>query len=76
MLDHALSLLKGAPDTELFYMQHSLAVMQSYIVSMISLSDTTTQIQKLLATISRKQVHYSPRDGTLQKSATFASELA
>ena len=37
-------------------MQHSLHVCQSYIISMINLSDTTLQIQKLLATISRKQV--------------------
>ena len=58
VLDHALTILKS-PNKDLFYMQHSLHVCQSYIIAMINLSDTTLQIQKLLATISRKQVRCS-----------------
>ena len=54
ILEHALSILRCG-NRDIFYMQHSLHVMQCYIVSMINLSDTTIQIQKLLVLISRKQ---------------------
>ncbi|KAL5252847.1 hypothetical protein ACHWQZ_G015572 [Mnemiopsis leidyi] len=73
VLDHALHILKS-PNKDLFYMQHSLHVCQSYIISMINLSDTTLQIQKLLATISRKQSQASHPQVTSKNSFVCSDE--